>query len=728
MDLTAIKKLLSSRRPSADYLAGVDGFLDFAYTGKSSDAKIHCPCVRCVNRNLLKRDTVYDHLVCNGMLLRYTVWGCHGETAGYISSNKRKRSKQEGINSNMRQLVHDVFGNIDNGSQVNDFDDPNPPEHGPDPETQSFYDLLRDADVPLWDGCELSKLSFLVLLFNIKSSNKWSNKSINDLLAVLQQAIPNGKNLPGTFTEVKKIIGKLGLSYERIHVCEKDCQLFWKEKANDDFCSVCGASRWKNKPDKTVLTNKERKKATPKKVLQYFPIKPRLKRLFMHKETAIALRWHDEERIKDGALRHLADSAAWKEIDSKYKHIRSDSRNIRFIITADGFNPFGKLNSKHSCWPVVLVPNNLPPCLCMKASSLMLTLLIPGPTYPGKNFHVFMQPVYEELTELFMVGTRTYDASRGEMFQLYAVVLSTVSDYPGLALFAGYSVNGEFGCFPCRDETCSKRLKYGQKYCFMGHRRFLPPDHKFRFDARSFDGSEEHRAAPSAYAETRVVDQIKSISDFQKSKTWKCVSGLFNLPYWDFNLLHHNLDIMHIEKNVCENIYGTLLGIEGKSKDNLKARQDLQHMNIKRELHPQKKPNDKYYVPPASYNLSKEGKQQFCEVLHRARGPNGFSGNISRCANVVQGRISGLKSHDCHILMQHFLPLAIRGLLPDHVTSVLFDLCGYFREVSAKVLYISDLEKLEERIIMTLCHMERIFPPGWSSVLPFDVVCGKVYR
>ena len=72
--------------------------------------------------------------------------------------------------------------------------------------------------------------------------------------------------------------------------------------------------------------------------------------------------------------------------------------------------------------------------------------------------------------------------------------------------------------------------------------------------------------------------------------------------------------------------------------------------------------------------------------------------------------------------MQHFLPLAIRGLLPDHVTSVLFDLCGYFREVSAKVLYISDLEKLEERIIMTLCHMERIFPPGFFTVMVHLVV------
>jgi hypothetical protein len=358
----------------------------------------------------------------------------------------------------------------------------------------------------------------------------------------------------------------------------------------------------------------------------------------------------------------------------------------------------------------------------MKPSSLLLTLLIPGPSYPGKNFHVFMQPVYEELTELFVVGTQTYDASRGRMFQLYAVVLCTVSDYPGLALAEAYSVGGEFGCFPCRDETCSKRLKHGKKYCFMGHHRFLPSDHEFRFDAESFDGSEEHRAAPISYAQTAVLDSIKSIKDFEKSKTWKGVSGLFSLPYWDSNLLRHNLDIMHIEKNVCENIYGTLLGIDGKSKDNLKARMDLQEMNIRKELHPQKKPNDKYYLPAASYNMSKEEKQIFCKVLHDLKVYDGFSSNISRCINVPQGKISGLKSHDCHILIQQLLPLALRFLLPDNVTSVLFDLCGYFREVSAKVLYISELEKLEERIIMTLCRMEMIFPPGFFTVMVHLVI------
>lgn len=49
---------------------------------------------------------------------------------------------------------------------------------------------------------------------------------------------------------------------------------------------------------------------------------------------------------------------------------------------------------------------------------------------------------------------------------------------------------------------------------------------------------------------------------------------LFDLPYWSTLLLRHNLDVMHIEKNVCDKIIGTLLDIEGKSKDNLKARKD----------------------------------------------------------------------------------------------------------------------------------------------------------
>ena len=47
------------------------------------------------------------------------------------------------------------------------------------------------------------------------------------------------------------------------------------------------------------------------------------------------------------------------------------------------------------------------------------------------------------------------------------------------------------------------------------------------------------------------------------------------LPYWKTNLLYHNLDIMHIEKNVFENIFNTVMDVKGKTKDNIKARLDL---------------------------------------------------------------------------------------------------------------------------------------------------------
>jgi hypothetical protein len=233
----------------------------------------------------------------------------------------------------------------------------------------------------------------------------------------------------------------------------------------------------------------------------------------------------------------------------------------------------------------------------------MLTLLIPG--YPGKDFHTFMQPVYDDLNELFDIGTHTYDASRDEMFQLHVISLYTVSDYPGAGILAQFSTSSQLGCLSCEEETSCIRLKHCYKQCYMGHRRFLPAGHEFRYDANSFDGTEEHRLKHVPYYVKQVLEKIKSIQDCDKSKTWKGAGGFFGLSYWKYNMLRHNLDFMHIEKNVCENTYGTLLEMEGKSKDNLQVRKDLQEMNIQSDLHPQKKANDKCYLPPALYKCLK---------------------------------------------------------------------------------------------------------------------------
>nr|XP_023920907.1 nardilysin-like [Quercus suber] len=73
---------------------------------------------------------------------------------------------------------------------------------------------------------------------------------------------------------------------------------------------------------------------------------------------------------------------------------------------------------------------------------------------------------------------------------------------------------------------------------------------------------------------------------------WKKRSIFFTLPYLEYYVLHHNLDVVHIKKNVFDYIIGTLLNLDGKTNDNLKARQDLKDMVIRSELHLEKVGND----------------------------------------------------------------------------------------------------------------------------------------
>jgi hypothetical protein len=179
---------------------------------------------------------------------------------------------------------------------------------------------------------------------------------------------------------------------------------------------------------------------------------------------------------------------------------------------------------------------------------------------------------------------------------------------------------------------------------------------------------------------------------------------------------------MHIEKNVFENCYGTLSGLDGKSKDNLQARKDLQEMNIREDLHPQEKPSGKFYLPPARFAMSKSERQTFCEVLRDIKVPDGYSGNISKSVNCAEGKLIGLKTHDCHVLLQQLMPIALRGIIPDDITAVMFELSAYFRGICSKVLRLDDLDRLEQSIKVTLCKMEMIFPPGFFTVMVHLVV------
>jgi hypothetical protein len=88
---------------------------------------------------------------------------------------------------------------------------------------------------------------------------------------------------------------------------------------------------------------------------------------------------------------------------------------------------------------------------------------------------------------------------------LCAAIFWTITDYPGLGSVSGFDVSGEAACGDCHSLICFLRLGNGIKSCYMGHHRFLHPDHSFRFDVDSFDGETELRPAPAPLSGEEVL-------------------------------------------------------------------------------------------------------------------------------------------------------------------------------------------------------------------------------
>ncbi|XP_075507555.1 uncharacterized protein LOC142544385 [Primulina tabacum] len=551
-----------------------------------------------------------------------------------------------------------------------------------------FADLLEDAETPLFPGCTTyTKLSASVTLYNYKSTNGHTDSSFNELLKILGDMLPEKTTLPQNVNSMKKLLKPFDLGYEKIHACPNDCCLFRKELKELDSCPKCGSSRWK--VDKVTF---KVRKGVPEKVLRYFPVIPRFKRMFKSEEMAEDLIWHSNHKSQDHMMRHPVDSVAWDTINHKWPTFASNPKNLRLGLATYGFNPFDDLSSRYSCWPVILVNYNLPPLKCMSKENLMLTLLIPGPKQPRNDIDVYLEPLVEDLKELWDISVEAFDAFSKSIFNLKAILMWTINDFPAYGNLAGCATKGKFGCLICGEDVCSMWLKYSRKFSYLGHRRFLAPDHPFREKKKWFNGKKERKGKPRTLTGLEILNAAKGL------------------------LLRHNLDVMHVEKNVCENIIGTLLNVKKKSKDGVNARKDLMHLNIIKELHPQEKGENMFHLPAAPNALSKKEMNVFCSRLKKIKLPYGYSSNIGNCVSLEDHKLIGLKSHDCHVLIQQLLSVALRNLLPKGPRSALFLLCAFYNELCQRVLDRNRLEQLEENIVETLCMLERYFPPAFFTI------------
>ncbi|XP_063941271.1 uncharacterized protein LOC135149475 [Daucus carota subsp. sativus] len=267
---------------------------------------------------------------------------------------------------------------------------------------------------------------------------------------------------------------------------------------------------------------------------------------------------------------------------------------------------------------------------------IMLCLLISGPKEPGNDIDVFLQPLIEDLQKLW-TGKQVYDAYKREYFLLRGILLWTISDNPAYGNLSGNIVKGYNACPVCVDGTKATRLSNYRKCVVMRHRRWFPRAHPYRRKKEDFDNTVEKETAPIPLTGEEVLERTKHLRSHVFGKTqrqprfkkgdvrpiFKKVSIFFELEYWKYLPVRHVLDVMHIEKNICEALLGTMLNIPKKTKDKESVRLDMAEMGIRTELRP-KNPGRKEKLPLASWNLTHSEKKVVCSSFLGMKLPDGF--------------------------------------------------------------------------------------------------------
>ncbi|GKA75362.1 hypothetical protein Tco_0781740 [Tanacetum coccineum] len=310
--------------------------------------------------------------------------------------------------------------------------------------------------------------------------------------------------------------------------------------------------------------------------------------------------WHATGKCTEpGKMQHPVDGRAWKDFDTKYLDFAAEPRNVRLGLAADGFNPFGNLSQSYSMWSVILTTYNLPP------------------------------------------WCETIDVATGLKFNMRAMVLWTINDFPARSSLSGWS-------------------------------------------------GQVTRSCP---------------------------------PY-----------VMHIEKNVLESILNTLL-MNDKSKDTAKARQDLKSLGIRSGLWLGQNKNGKCSKPQAAYSFTPADRKKFCQFIKGVKLPDGFGSNFKHKVTDNDTNITGLKSHDCHIMMQRLLPYGLQQYLPPDVAKPLIELCLFFKQICSQTLMVDDMLKAQSKVIDILCNLELIYPPAFFDImihlvihLPLEAIFGGPIR
>jgi hypothetical protein len=451
----------------------------------------------------------------------------------------------------IENMARDAFGHIDDIHRniINDGEGANMDVDAGDGDVEyneaNLEQMIRESTERVYEGSSQNRLQCAIVLFSLCTLYSVPHTFLDALLTwIAGDLLPTSNKFPRTTYEVKTLLMKLGLKHDQVHCCPDGHVLYVGVNEDLQECPTCQQVRY--------IPGSNR---VPQRVARYFDVIRHLQRMFKCPEVAKHMTWYQTHKSRGELMRSVADSPQWKTIDENEPEFASVHTNLRLGLVGDGIIPYRNNAIKHSTWVLLITVYNLPPWLLTKKFFLSLALLIPGPKSPtAESIDVFLAPIVRDLQKLW-VGVPAINMAMPEgnrRFTLRAMLIWTINDFPAYGLLSGQQVSGYKGCPLCGPETCAEHAPLLSKMIFLGGRRYLHIDHRYRRALAAFNNLPELDMAPERPSGEEVLTwgterseflaaggHENSMEDPVKRHGVKRRSILFDLPYWkvrDFTL------------------------------------------------------------------------------------------------------------------------------------------------------------------------------------------------
>ncbi|CAK8535758.1 unnamed protein product [Lathyrus sativus] len=306
-----------------------------------SEGGITCMCMNYKCRKISTETNVRLHLYRDGFQPDYWIWTQHEEVELNVDtgggSNSSKHGRQADQFEAMYQIVYDVFRPHAGFSQANDNmeQDEFLKDEFPNEEAKQYYDKLISFNKPIYEGVTQSMLLISTQLLEIRSNWHVPQKGLDFVAQMLKSVCPVQKCFPENYYQASQLVSKLWIKVKKIDCCKNGCMLYYKDDSKLFVCTFCNALRYI--PRKTGMG--KYKDILVKKMF-YFPIIPRLQRLYASTESAAEMRWNHMNKNSSNILRHPSDGKSWKYFDDVYPDFAREPRNVRSGLCLDGFTPY----------------------------------------------------------------------------------------------------------------------------------------------------------------------------------------------------------------------------------------------------------------------------------------------------------------------------------------------------------------------------------------------------